>query len=50
MISYEEYLKTTGQKDGRTAWKWWKIEVCGMTEREAIQASITCYEPINKEV
>ena len=27
--SYEEYLKRTNQKDSRSAWKWWKIEVCG---------------------
>lgn len=49
MMSYEEYLQATGQKDSRTAWKWWKIEVFGMSEREAIKASVTCYEPI-KEV
>lgn len=33
--SYEEYLKRTNQEDNRTAWKWWKIEVCGMSEKEA---------------
>ena len=44
--SYEEYLKRTNQEDTRTAWKWWKIEVYGMSEKEAIKASITEYEPI----
>ena len=46
--SYEDYLKRTNQKDSRSAWKWWKIEVCGMSEKEAIKASITEYEPISK--
>ena len=45
--SYEEYLNRTNQEDSQTAWKWWKIEICGMSEREAIKASITEYEPIN---
>ena len=44
--SYEEYLKRTNQKDTRESWKWWKIEVCGMSETEAIRASITIYEPL----
>lgn len=47
-MSYEEYLEKTNQKDSRTAWKWWKIEVCGMSEVEAIKASIHCYEPLQK--
>lgn len=46
--SYEEYLKRTNQKDTREAWKWWKIEVCGMSETEAIKASITVYEPLKR--
>lgn len=46
-MSYEEYLEKTNQKDSRTAWKYWKIEVCGMTEKEAIKASVN-YEPIRK--
>lgn len=46
--SYEEYLNRTNQEDSRTAWKWWKIEVCGMSEIEAIKASITEYEPIKQ--
>ena len=45
--SYEEYLNRTKQEDSRTAWKWWKIEVCGMSEKEAIKASITEYKSIN---
>ena len=49
MMSYEEYLKATNQKDSRTAWKWWKIEVCGMTETEAIKASIKYYEPLKED-
>ena len=36
--NYEEYLNRTNQEDNRTAWKWWKIEVCGMSEKEAIKA------------
>lgn len=48
--SYEDYLIRTHQKDSRTSWKWWKIEDCGMSEKEAIKASIECYEPIRKEV
>ena len=39
--SYEEYLNRTNQEDSRAAWKWWKIKVCGMSEKEAIKASIT---------
>ena len=42
-MSYEEYLEKTGQQDSRAAWKWWKIEVCGMSLKEAIKASIHCY-------
>lgn len=45
--SYEEYLRRTNQEDTRETWKWWKIEVCGMCETEAIKASITVYEPLN---
>ena len=45
--SYEEYLKRTNQEDTRTAWKWWKIEVYKMSEKEAIKASITEYKSIN---
>lgn len=48
-MSYQEYLTKTGQKDSRTAWKWWKIECYGMTEREAIKASIKFYEPIKED-
>lgn len=48
MLSYQEYLEKTGQKDSRFAWKWWKIEVYGMTEKEAIKASIKYYEPIKE--
>ena len=50
MESYEEYLIRTNQKDCRSAWKWWKIEVYGMSEREAIKASMECYEPLKEEV
>ena len=49
LISYEEYLKKTGQKDSRNSWKWWKIECCGMSEKEAVKASLSCYEPLKKE-
>lgn len=49
MMSYEEYLQRTNQNDTRSAWKWWKIEVCGMSEREAIKASITCYRPLKDD-
>ncbi len=45
-MSYTEYLRKTGQKDSREAWKWWKIEICGMSEREAIKASAKCYTPL----
>jgi len=38
-MSYQEYLNRTGQKDSLTAWKWWKIEVCGMSEKQAIKAA-----------
>lgn len=48
MMSYQEYLEKTGYKDNRTSWKWWKIEICGMTEKEAIKASIKYYEPIKE--
>ena len=48
MLSYEEYLKQTNQQDSRTAWKWWKIEACGMSEKEAIKTSITEYEPLSE--
>jgi hypothetical protein len=41
-MSYQEYLSRTGQKDSRTAWKWWKIETCGMSEKQAIKAA---YDP-----
>lgn len=46
IISYEEYLKLNGYNDTRTNWKWWKIEVCGMSEKEAIKASVTEYRPL----
>lgn len=47
-MSYEEYLQKTNQADSRTAWKWWKIEICGMSETKAIKASITEYEPLRE--
>lgn len=46
--SYEEYLKRTNQEDTRTSFKWWKIEVYGMSEIEAIKASITAYESLKR--
>lgn len=46
--SYEEYLRRTKQEDSRESWKWWKIEVYGMSEKEAIKASITLYEPLKR--
>ena len=46
MLSYEEYLRKTKQKDSRTAWKFWKMEVYGMSEKEAIRASYQCYKPL----
>ena len=48
MMSYKEYLEKTGQKDSPTAWKWWKIEVCGMSEKQAIKAYIEHYKKIKK--
>lgn len=38
-MSYEEYLKRTGQEDSRFAWVAWKVEVCGMETKEAATAS-----------
>lgn len=49
MESYEDYLKRTGREDNRTSWKYWKMEVCGMDEAEAIKAGIAVYEPLEKE-
>lgn len=49
MKSYEEYLKESGQKDCRSAWKWWKIVCCGMSEKEAIKASYNEYEPLSEQ-
>ena len=48
MMSYEEYLQERKQKDTRQAWKWWKIEVFGMSEKEAIKASYKLYKPLMK--
>ena len=45
-MSYEEYLRKTKQSDSRESWKWWKIEVCGMSEKEAIKASYKVYQPL----
>lgn len=47
-MGYEEYLIKTNQSDSRTTWKWWKIEICGMSEKDAIKASVAVYEPLNK--
>ena len=49
MMSYEEYLQERKQKDTRQAWKWWKMEVFGMSEKEAIKASYKLYKPLRKE-
>jgi len=50
MISYEQYLKRNNLEDTRYNWKWWKIQECGMSEREAIKASLSEYEPLSKGV
>ena len=39
IMSYEEYLERTKEKDSRSAWVAWKIEVCGMEPNKAIRAS-----------
>jgi hypothetical protein len=52
MMSYEEYLKLTNQRDSFDAWKWWKIDVCGMTELQAIKAGLDKdfgYSPLQKK-
>ena len=46
IISYEDFLALTGAKDNRHTWKDWKIDYCHMSEREAIKASYTEYQPI----
>lgn len=48
IIDYETYLKQTGQTDSRTSWKWWKVEVFGISEKEAIKASLKYYEPLEE--
>jgi hypothetical protein len=42
IMSYQEYLTRTGQKDNRHTWIDWKMDVYGMTERQAIKAA---YDP-----
>jgi len=38
-MSYDEYLEKIGKKNCRQSWVDWKVEICGMDEAEAIQAS-----------
>jgi hypothetical protein len=47
-MSYPDYLKTTKQTDSRRMWKEWKIDVCGMSEKQAIKMSYSDYEPLTK--
>ena len=39
LISYAEYLERTKEVDSRFAWISWKIEVCGMSPKEATIAA-----------
>lgn len=41
-MSYSDYLQATGSKDCRESWIWWKMEIFGMSERQAIKAA---YDP-----
>ena len=48
-MSYPEYLIAMCLKDNRHSWMDWKVDTCGMTEREALKASFEPewgYEPI----
>ena len=51
-MSYSEYLSRTKQKDSRRSWIEWKMDICGMTERQAIKAAYDPewgYKPIANE-
>ena len=48
-MSYEEYIKKLNLKNCRQSWKEWKMDICGMSEKEAIKASIDVewgYKPL----
>ena len=38
-MSYEEYIKVTKQKDCRQSWQDWKMDIFGMSNKEAIKLS-----------
>lgn len=38
-ISYKEYIDQTRQTDSRRTWVNWKMDIFGMTEKQAIQAA-----------
>jgi hypothetical protein len=40
--SYKEYLERSGKEDTRKSWIQWKIDICGMSEKEA---TIAGYDP-----
>lgn len=40
LVPYKEYINLTSREDNRQSWVDWKIEICGMSEDEAIKASI----------
>ena len=48
VISYVDYLKLKGYTDSISSYQWWKMEVLGMSEREAIDSSIQDYAPLPK--
>ena len=39
-MSYREYIVAMRLVDCRQSWVEWKQDICGMSEREAIKASI----------
>jgi hypothetical protein len=38
-MSYQEYISRMNLKDTRRSWIEWKVDMCGMTERQAIAAA-----------
>jgi len=52
MMSYEEYLNATKEKDSRQNWIAWKVEVYGMEPAEATKAAYDSewgYKPLPKK-
>jgi hypothetical protein len=39
LISYEEYLSKMHLKDNKDNWIYWKMDICGMSEEEAIKVA-----------